>query len=171
MYVRKQTGLWAKARVNVVYHYHRFAAADAKPECSGSGGIWQINDACLAVERFRSVVFRLYTEESIQDLRRSVDLAAFLSVFPSIPDLSASVQGTGLCPERGYLPERLRYMDIPDAEQGMFFCCGHDVANIEIQVVSAGNSAAYDTLLHQVVFFPGRYTSDIYPPRQSKQGW
>jgi len=30
MYVRKQTGLRAKARVYVVYHYHRFASADAK---------------------------------------------------------------------------------------------------------------------------------------------
>ncbi|CAH1195679.1 hypothetical protein [Paenibacillus sp. JJ-223] len=30
MYVRKQTGLRAKARLHVVYHYHRFAAADAK---------------------------------------------------------------------------------------------------------------------------------------------
>lgn len=123
-----------------------------KPECGGSGGIWQINDTCLAIDRFRSAEYRLNTEENIQDCtgrlisRRFYQFFHLFPIYPQLPKVLVLCPNGGICPKR---PPQ--YMDTLDAEPGMFFCYWHDVANSEIQV--DGDSAAYDIRLHHVVFF------------------
>lgn len=119
-----------------------------KPECSGSGGIWQINDTCLAIDRFRSAEYRLNTEENIQDCtgrlisRRFYQFFHLFPIYPQLPKVLV------LCPNGGICPKGLPNTWTPlTPSQGCFFVTGMTSRIAKYRLTVIRQRMTYDCIM------------------------